>query len=463
MLNVGQDEAEFQQAMALRNRGQMQEADAVCQRILQRNPKHAGAMHLAGILAFGRGDAAKAMGLIEGSIAIVPQADAYANLAEIRRQMGDLDAAVALARKSLAMDANGPTAHLHLAMALLGQRKLDEALVHAKRVVELWQNSGRGQALAGVILMELGRAQEAARMLEDAIRRNPSEIVPLMNLGMACRQISEFDKAVEAHQRALALAPNHPGVWMHLGISMAQAKRYDEAKLWLEKTVAACPNDVDPVQNLATLYVEMHQFERGLEWCRRGVEMDPKRGLMWIAMQKSYTGLGRFAEAEEAINRAAELGDSASIHKARAHTRTMAAEPERALEAAELAIAAEPTNARFHFDKAVTLLTLGRFEEGWAEYEWRRELPEIKVSAPVNGPPDWKGEELEGKTILLYAEQGFGDAIQFVRYVPMVKARGGRIVVACQKPLKRLFSRIVGGGGDQGWGEGEGFSGGGGE
>jgi len=111
-----------------------------------------------------------------------------------------------------------------------------------------------------------------------------------------------------------------------------------------------------------------------------------------------------------------------------------------AIGAYERAISLNPDCSQAHWNLALALLARGDLQRGWAEYEWRHREP----STPKCPGIAWKGEELQGKTILLIAEQGLGDAIQFVRYVPMVAARGGKIILVCQPELCRLFSAIEG-------------------
>src|SRR6185295_9932530 len=106
------------------------------------------------------------------------------------------------------------------------------------------------------------------------------------------------------------------------------------------------------------------------------------------------------------------------------------------------AIAARPDYAEAHFNHALQLLLAGDFEKGWTEYEWRMRLPDLAPLTPHAGRTRWDGSSLHGKVILLYAEQGFGDTIQFVRYAPMVAARGGRVVVSCQPKLKTLLQCV---------------------
>jgi hypothetical protein len=100
-----------------------------------------------------------------------------------------------------------------------------------------------------------------------------------------------------------------------------------------------------------------------------------------------------------------------------------------------------PDHTISHFGYSLLLLTLGKFEEGWDEFEWRRRVPELKQHRP-HPEPQWDGSNFADKTLLLHTEGGFGDAVHFIRYVPMVASRGGKIILECQPELIRLFTQI---------------------
>ena len=108
----------------------------------------------------------------------------------------------------------------------------------------------------------------------------------------------------------------------------------------------------------------------------------------------------------------------------------------------ERALQVKPDNPQVRMSRALCWLQMGDFERGWAEYEWRLKCKEFSI--PAFRQPLWDGSPLEGRSILLYADHGLGDSIQFIRYAPLVKARGGRVIVACQQPLARLLATCPG-------------------
>jgi hypothetical protein len=166
-------------------------------------------------------------------------------------------------------------------------------------------------------------------------------------------------------------------------------------------------------------------------------------GQLGIALTRKDSPSSAFA-AVAALRRAAELAPmSPEVHRHLAYALERSGDYTGAIYECRRAIALWPDHAEAHNGLALLLLRVSQFKEGWAEHEWRRRLPGVGDPAPRNAPPRWSGgAALAGKTILLYREQGFGDSIHFVRYVPLMQRRGARIVLMCQAALVRLFQGL---------------------
>jgi tetratricopeptide repeat protein/glycosyl transferase family 9 (putative heptosyltransferase) len=117
---------------------------------------------------------------------------------------------------------------------------------------------------------------------------------------------------------------------------------------------------------------------------------------------------------------------------------------DEAIAALRQAVALRPDLATAHWNLAAMLLRQGDLPRGWEEYEWRWKIPELRLSRVTCPQPQWNGEELMGRRILVYAEQGFGDTIQFARYVPLVARLGGRVMLGCRRELTALLGRLDG-------------------
>ena len=254
-----------------------------------------------------------------------------------------------------------------------------------------------------------GRLAEAAALYDRVLDADPGNAQALHLRGLAAVQSGDAAGGAERIGRAAALEPRNAVFRANLGAALRVAGREAEAEAALRAALALDPGQVDAASNLGAL---LH-------------------------------GQGRHAAAVACLERARTLApDQASVLINLGVARKDRGELEAALDCLRRAVAVAPDNAEAHWNLAVALLTAGRFEEGWREFEWRFRRPGFPPD-PVRGPR-WTGGEAAGLTLLVHAEQGRGDTLQFARYVPLLAARGARVVLACQPELARLLSGLEG-------------------
>lgn len=212
-----------------------------------------------------------------------------------------------------------------------------------------------------------------------------------------------------------------------------------------EEAVALDPSQAPAHNNLGNVYLALGRLNDAATSFRSAIAVD-------ASLAEAHVNLGIV------LHRSGELGEAAECYRAALAAKPTLAEAslnlghlleERgdlaaATDSYRAAVAARPDLAEAHFNLALRLLQAGDFRRGWEEYEWRFRLPELAPFWPHANRPRWDGADLRGKTILLYAEQGFGDALQFVRYVPLVAARGGKVVLSCSPKLMALFATVAG-------------------
>jgi hypothetical protein len=200
--------------------------------------------------------------------------------------------------------------------------------------------------------------------------------------------------------------------WNELGNVLCRRGLWDEAMPAYRKALEIQPDLIDAHANLGVAFIQSGQLEAGIECQYRAIGIKEDYVVPHNNLGSALMIAGRFEEAEKALNRAIEL---------------------------------RPQLAEAHFARSLIWLMRGDFENGWAEYEWRLNGRSAFMQAAAKfDQPRWDGKDLNGRTILLHAEGGLGDSIQFVRYAPLVARRGGRVVVRCQPPLVELFRSIEG-------------------
>lgn len=259
-----------------------------------------------------------------------------------------------------------------------------------------------------------GNPHEAVRLLERALALDPSLRPAAHNLALIHLGIAESLRARgllgQAHEHCMAAvraSPGLPQAQNNLGTSLRDLGRRREARAAYERAVALDPGLPEAHLNLGICLLEDDEEDAAHGHFARALELRPGSALALL-------GIG--------------------------HVHDRRGEREAAIAAYRRAIALDPDLPEAHFNCALQLLALGDFEAGWREYEWRWRL-DTQTTRRAAGP-HWKGESLAGKTVLLYTEQGFGDALQFVRYARLVAHSAARVLLRCHPELVSLFSTL---------------------
>jgi len=228
-------------------------------------------------------------------------------------------------------------------------------------------------------------------------------------------------------------------------LAVHQDGRLAEAATLYEAVLAIEPDQPDGLHLLGMVRREERRFDEALGLLERAVRVAPDQALFHFNLGAVRRQAGRLPEAEDALRQALTLSPSSPEARLELGLTLL---DRRALADAEdvlrVAVALAPDHAPTHFGLAMLLLLTGRYQEGWTEYAWRWQLPEmLRFGWPV-GVPRWDGSPLDGRTILLESEQGHGDTIQLARYAPLLAERGGRVMLRCRPEIKPLLATLDG-------------------
>ncbi|HEV3136922.1 MAG TPA: tetratricopeptide repeat protein [Pirellulales bacterium] len=363
------------------------------------------------------------------------------------------------------------------ALALHQAGQLPQAEAAYRRI--LAQNPSHPDAchLLGALCLQSGRAGEAVELISRAIDTNPANPDYYNHLGAAYGALAEHDQAVSVLRRAVQIAPQSDSAHYNLGTALRNQDKLDEAVASFRHAIAANPanamahynlantlRDLDRLEeseasyraalaarpkylkamiNLGAVVRDLGRIEEAAEILSAAVAIDPQYPNAHLNLGTTLRDAGQYAEAVACFHRALAIQpDSAEAHN---NLGTALQAQGRLTEAAacyQQALRCDPQAADAHFNLGTHRLRQGDLEAGFPEYEWRWKFK--KFSNRQFDQPRWDGSPLEGRTILLHAEQGLGDTLQFVRHADAVKSRGATVLVECQAPLLKILARCPG-------------------
>jgi tetratricopeptide (TPR) repeat protein len=331
------------------------------------------------------------------------------------------------------------------AVGLHRQGRLDEAEKLYSRALKLDRDQFDALHLLGMLNYQRGRHGEAHRLIKAALKVSPRSADALANLGMVLHALKRDPEALQSLDQALAVAPEHVEALNNRGNLLLDLKRPAEALAAFDRVLVLAPHHLQARVNRGNALVELGHSEGALVDYDAALALQPGNPHALYNRGNALRGLGRETEAVAAYDQALAMMPA---HVSAWYNRALALQAlNRHTDAlASFAKAAElqPYHADAQFSAALSLLTLGDYRRGFAAYEWR--WKRSGMGAPRRfRQPLWRGESpLAGKTILLHAEQGLGDTIQFARYAPLLARMDGKVVLEVQPELKDVFSGLEG-------------------
>jgi Tfp pilus assembly protein PilF len=289
---------------------------------------------------------------------------------------------------------------------------LDKAMRLCGAILEYRGEDCDALNLLGLIHLQRCRPVEALGFLSKALRADPGSVDAMSNLALALHAAGRFEEAITHNRNALTLAPRHPEILYNLGNALLELNRIDEALANYDEVLAIDPSHVGARVNRGNALLRFN----------------------------------RPADAIESYDKAlAVMPAHPQILTNRGHALRRLDRPHEALVDFEAALATASEFPEAHFESALARLTLGDFDAGWKAYEWRWKTAAFADKRRRFRAPLWLGDvPVSGKTILLHAEQGLGDTVQFIRYAPLLAARGARVICEVQPELKSLLAQLGG-------------------
>lgn len=298
-----------------------------------------------------------------------------------------------------------PEAYNSLGLTLCLLQRLDEAQACLEEAIKLRDDYAEAYNNLGIIQVRRKKPEEAVDSFRRAVELGPVSGKLLNNLGLVLYGIEEFEESLPPFRQAMELDPDDPEIPFNLGCSLKELKRFADAIPYFQRAIELSDDFLDARDHLATMYFNINRFAESEAELRDLIARDPYRADAHRKLGRLAKTLHRLDEAEASYLKAIELSDPDEIGDA-------------------------------EFGYGILCLLRGQFEAGWRYYDLRREL----YHYPEPEFPYWHGESLQGKRILLFCEQGYGDTIQFVRYAARVAALAQQTDVRVQIPLEKLVA-----------------------
>jgi len=396
---------------AFNSAGRHSDALAAYGRAVALKPDFAAAHNGRGLSLLRLGQMPEAIQALSRAVQLEPENARFLNdLAAALERTDRKEEALVHLERATQVDPSLVEAHLNrgLLQAALGRHAL--ALESLDRALALRPQSAATHATRGSVLADLGRAEEAIASYDRALALDPRDHITLRNRGRLLTSMQRFPEALADLASAVKAAPEDPDARFLQGVVLAHMQRHEDALQSFDRVLALRPHSAETLNNRGVQLIQLGRLEQAYESFARALGAAPRYIEAYSNAANTLATLQRHSDALSLFDRA-------------------------------LAIWPDDTNLRW--GKARTLLSMGDFRRGWPLHESRLQLEYLRPLRRHTELPRWLGEEsIEGRTVLVHAEQGLGDTVQFCRYLPLLEERGATVVFEVQPALEGLLHSL---------------------
>ncbi len=297
--------------------------------------------------------------------------------------------------------------YINTGAALKAQGQLAKATAYYRQAIQLKPTSHEAYYNLGNVLAEQQRHAEAVESYKNATKLKPDFAQAYYNLANSLCELQLLDQAVEVYKRVIQLKPDYAKAYNNLGTTLKELGQRTEAIENYRQTIRLTPDFAEAHNNLGIALKDEGRLEEAIESYTQAIKIKPDYATAYSNLGTALHSEGQYDEAIENYEKAIQLA---------------------------------PEHAGARWNRSLLLLLAGRYTEGWKEYEWRKKINSAKDVYPhTYEKPQWNGAPFVGKRLLVHYEQGIGDNLQFVRYLPMVKARGGTVIFETPKSMYGLL------------------------
>ncbi len=413
-------------------------------KLLEIQPNNIKAISLLGTLNLQIGNHDTACMLLKKSLSLKPDnAMAYNNLGSALQASGKFEESIKFYKRAIELKPDYDEAYYNLGYTLQVCNLLEEAIVIYKHAIALKPDDADIHNNLANALRKNGKPDEALKSYKQAAMIKPDNSEILCNLGAAFQELDNLDEAIANYHEAIILKPDNAKAHSNLGTALKKQNRLEEAEKSHNLAIRLKPDYAEAHNNLGTTLQALSKLEEAIQSYRKAIMLKPNYAEAHYNFGNALKEQSKFAEAFLSYKRAITIKpDHVEAHNNMGITLQEQGEFMEAVEIFNNAIELKPDYADAYFNRSLISLLKENFKGGWQDYEWR--LRTNNYALRTFQQPMWDGSPLNGKTILVHTEQGLGDNIQFVRYLPLIQAQGGRVIFECLPSLINLLRNCAG-------------------
>lgn len=317
---------------------------------------------------------------------------------------------------------------------------LAEAEALYTKILEIDPENTEANHLLGVIRHHNGDFATAIDLIGNAVQTNPGHFVAHNNLGNALSSSGNLVDAEKSFRKALKFKPDYAMAHNNLGNVLKDTRRYEEARKHYARAISLDGNYAEALANMGGVLLEAGKMDEAEQYCRRALDLNPAYAIAHTNLGNVLIEKGAYDEAERHHRKAVELspGDAGLLNNL-GNVLKVSRQFEEACEIYSQALAINPNDAKANYNLGMTHMAEGNLVEGFKGFEWRWKVGGVVENRDFAGE-EWNGNPLDGRTLLVHAEQGLGDTINFCRYLPILADQGGHVAFECQPSLIELVS-----------------------
>lgn len=441
---IGSPSEVLQRAVIHYNESEFAAAVAICREVLEKDANNADAFYILGHIAIQTGENDVAVGNFVRAVSIDPTEPRFnRGFAEALGLSGRTEQAISAWSQYLALQPNDLDAHCSLGQLLVASSQSEAAIDIYKAAALLVPDDTRVQLGLAIAHHKTGNLTEAISLYEKLLLENQDWATCHNGLAAALRLVGENNRAITHGERAIQLAPNLADAHNNLGLSYIDSGDTTRALNALREANKLQPENAEIINNLGVALANADQIDAAQERFHEALTFRPGWAEGHLNLANAYRRENRLEEAVENYQKAIEADPSDfRIYGSFALAQLNQNQAEAAIANYEIALALAPNDPELRKGLGIAQLLAGNLSDGWQNYESR-----LQCGQPRQFDiPRWDGEDLEGGTLLVHAEQGFGDTLQFCRYLPQLsqRANAGKVIFECQQPLVQLLETVEG-------------------